>query len=180
MTSSTVHNLVICTLCSCNPWPVLGLPPYWCKDPTFRARSAHEPRAVLKEFGLDTPADGRDQDLDSSAQIRWFVVPEKPVGTDGMREAELARLRLVTPEGMMGVARVRKRPAVPSCAADTQGARLMQTRFEHFALTSMLGQGDSPPRLDGKLCFAEPSERQAFGVRVRFPRPDIWTGRTSG
>jgi len=102
--SSSVHNLVICTLCSCYPWPVLGLPPYWYKDPTFRARAAREPRAVLKEFGLDIPSTVEIKTWDSSAQIRWFVVPDRPSGTDGMSEADLAKL--VTPEGMMGVARV--------------------------------------------------------------------------
>jgi nitrile hydratase subunit alpha len=102
--SPTVHNLVICTLCSCYPWPVLGLPPYWYKDPTFRARAAREPRAVLKEFGLDIPTSMEIKTWDSSAQIRWFVVPERPPGTDGMSEGELAKL--VTPEGMMGVAKV--------------------------------------------------------------------------
>ncbi len=102
--SPTVHNLVICTLCSCYPWPVLGLPPYWYKDPTFRARSAREPRAVLKEFGLDIAPSVQIKTWDSSAQIRWFVVPERPPGTDGMSEAD--RAKLVTPEGMMGVARV--------------------------------------------------------------------------
>lgn len=100
----TVHNLIICTLCSCYPWPVLGLPPYWYKDPTFRARAAREPRAVLREFGLDIPPTVEIKTWDSSAQIRWFVVPERPVGTDSMSEVELARL--VTAEGMMGVARV--------------------------------------------------------------------------
>jgi nitrile hydratase subunit alpha len=97
-----VHNLIICTLCSCYPWPVLGLPPYWYKDPTFRSRAAREPRAVLKEFGLDIPTSIEVKIWDSSAQIRWFVVPERPTGTEGMSEEELAGL--VTPESMMGVA----------------------------------------------------------------------------
>jgi nitrile hydratase len=100
----SIHNLVICTLCSCYPWPVLGLRPYWYKDPTFRARAAREPRAVLKEFGLDVPESMEIKTWDSSAQIRWFVVPERPAGTDGMGEVDLAKL--VTPEGMMGVAKV--------------------------------------------------------------------------
>lgn len=97
-----VHNLIICTLCSCYPWPVLSLPPYWYKDPTFRSRAAREPRAVLKEFGVEVPAAVEIKVWDSSAQIRWFVVPERPAGTEGMSEAELAAL--VTPESMMGVA----------------------------------------------------------------------------
>ena len=102
--SPTVHNLIICTLCSCYPWPVLGLPPYWYKDPTFRARAAREPRAVLKEFGLDIPTTVEIKTWDSSAQIRWFVVPNRPAGTEGMSETDL--VKLITPEGMMGVARV--------------------------------------------------------------------------
>jgi nitrile hydratase subunit alpha len=97
-----VHNLIICTLCSCYPWPVLGLPPYWYKDPTFRSRAVREPRAVLKEFGLEIPESVELKVWDSSAQIRWFVVPERPTGTENLSEAELERL--VTPEAMMGVA----------------------------------------------------------------------------
>ena len=99
-----VHNLIICTLCSCYPWPVLGLPPYWYKDPVFRARGVREPRAVLREFGVPVTADTEVKVWDSSAQIRWFVVPERPAGTDGMSEEALAAL--VTPEAMMGVALV--------------------------------------------------------------------------
>jgi nitrile hydratase subunit alpha len=99
-----VHNLIICTLCSCYPWPVLGLPPYWYKDPVFRARGVREPRAVLAEFGVPVDAETEVLVWDSSAQIRWFVVPERPAGTDGMSEDELAAL--VTPEAMMGVALV--------------------------------------------------------------------------
>jgi nitrile hydratase len=81
---------------------VLGLPPYWYKDPTFRSRAAREPRAVLKEFGLDIPQSIEVKVWDSSAQIRWFVVPERPAGTEGLSEAQLEAL--VTPESMMGVA----------------------------------------------------------------------------
>jgi nitrile hydratase len=97
-----VHNLIICTLCSCYPWPVLGLPPYWYKDPTFRSRAAREPRAVLREFGVSVPDPVEIKVWDSSAQIRWFVIPERPAGTDGMTESQLEAL--VTPESMMGVA----------------------------------------------------------------------------
>lgn len=100
--SDDVHNLIICTLCSCYPWPVLGLPPYWYKDPTFRSRAAREPRAVLREFGLAVPDRTEIKIWDSSAQIRWFVVPARPAGTEGMTEIELEAL--VTPESMMGVA----------------------------------------------------------------------------
>ncbi|WP_439892953.1 nitrile hydratase subunit alpha (plasmid) [Ralstonia sp. 25C] len=97
-----IHNLIICTLCSCYPWPILGLPPYWYKDPVFRARGVREPRAVLREFGVQVGDDTEVRVWDSSAQIRWFVVPERPAGTDGWTEAQLAEL--VTPESMMGVA----------------------------------------------------------------------------
>jgi nitrile hydratase subunit alpha len=99
-----VHNLIVCTLCSCYPWPTLGLPPYWYKDPTFRARAVREPRAVLSEFGLQLDDSVEIRVWDSSAQIRWFVLPERPPGTERLSEAELAAL--VTPEAMMGVARV--------------------------------------------------------------------------
>lgn len=105
----SVHNLIICTLCSCYPWPTLGLPPYWFKDPSFRARAAREPRKVLKEFGLDLPASVEVKVWDSSAQIRWFVLPEPPKGAEGMSEAEL--VQLITPEAMMGVAKVTLSPA---------------------------------------------------------------------
>jgi nitrile hydratase subunit alpha len=97
-----VHNLVICTLCSCYPWPILGLPPYWYKDPSFRARAAREPRKVLEEFGLALDPSVEIKVWDSSAQIRWFVLPERPAGTEGFTEEQLAAL--VTPEAMMGVA----------------------------------------------------------------------------
>lgn len=97
-----VHNLIICTLCSCYPWPILGLPPYWYKDPVFRARGVREPRAVLREFGMHVDEAIEVKVWDSSAQIRWFVVPERPAGTAGYTEAQLAAL--VTPEAMMGVA----------------------------------------------------------------------------
>lgn len=101
---SGVHHLVICTLCSCFPWPVLGLPPYWYKDPTFRSRAAREPRAVLKEVGVDLDDSVEIKVWDSSGHSRWFVIPERPAGTEGMSEEELAAL--VTTESMIGVALV--------------------------------------------------------------------------
>jgi nitrile hydratase len=99
-----VHNLIICSLCSCFPWPVLGLPPYWYKDPTFRARAAREPRAVLEELGLNLSPSVELHVWETSGHSRWFVVPERPSGTEGMTEAELAAL--VTTESMIGVAAV--------------------------------------------------------------------------
>jgi nitrile hydratase len=97
-----VHNLVICTLCSCFPWPVLGLPPYWYKDPVFRSRAAREPRTVLTELGVPLDDDTEIRVWDSSGHSRWFVVPQRPAGTEGMSEHDLAAL--VTTEAMMGVA----------------------------------------------------------------------------
>jgi nitrile hydratase len=102
--SAGTHNLIICTLCSCYPWPVLGLPPYWYKDPVFRSRGVREPRAVLKEFGVPIAPETEVKVWDSSAQIRWFVVPERPADSEHLSEAELAAL--ITPEAMMGVALV--------------------------------------------------------------------------
>jgi nitrile hydratase len=99
-----VHNLVICTLCSCFPWPVLGLPPYWYKDPTFRARAAREPRAVLAEVGVALDPSTEIKVWDSSGHSRWFVIPERPTGTDSLDEEQLAAL--VTTESMIGVALV--------------------------------------------------------------------------
>ncbi len=98
------HNLIICTLCSCYPWPVLGLPPYWYKDPIFRSRGVREPRAVLREFGVPIEDTKQVKVWDSSAQIRWFVIPERPANTEHLNEEQLAAL--ITPEAMMGVALV--------------------------------------------------------------------------
>jgi len=97
-----VHNLVICTLCSCFPWPVLGLPPHWYKDPVFRARAAREPRKVLGEIGVELPADTEIKVWDSSGHSRWFVIPERPAGTEDFTDEML--MDLVTTESMMGVA----------------------------------------------------------------------------
>lgn len=99
-----VHNLIVCTMCSCYPWPVLGLPPYWFKDPTFRARAIREPRKVLQEFGLEISESTQVAVWDTSAQIRWFVIPERPAGTEGWTETQLAAI--VTPEAMQGAAKV--------------------------------------------------------------------------
>ena len=102
--TTEVHNVIVCTLCSCYPWPTLGLPPYWFKDPTFRARVVREPRVVLSEFGVELDESVTVKVWDSSAQIRWWVLPMRPAGTEGMSETELAAL--LTPEAMMGVATV--------------------------------------------------------------------------
>ena len=99
-----VHNLVVCTLCSCYPWPVLGLPPNWYKDPAYRARAVRDPRALLAEMGLDLPDDVGIRVWDSSAENRYFVLPRRPDNTEGLSEEELAAL--VTRDAMVGVAKV--------------------------------------------------------------------------
>ena len=98
-----VHNVVVCTLCSCYPWPVLGLPPSWYKDPAYRSRIVREPRRVLAEMGLTIAEDVEVRVWDSSAEIRYLVLPERPGGTDGWDETRLATL--VTRDAMIGVAR---------------------------------------------------------------------------
>ena len=102
-----VHNLVVCTLCSCYPWPVLGLPPVWYKSAPYRSRAVIDPRGVLREFGLELDDSVEIRVWDSSAEIRYMVLPERPSGTEHMREEELAAL--VTRDAMIGVARVRVR-----------------------------------------------------------------------
>jgi nitrile hydratase len=94
------HNLVVCTLCSCYPWPVLGLPPAWYKAPAYRSRAVREPRAVLAEFGVSLPATTEIRVWDSTAELRYLVIPERPAGTDGMDADALARL--VTRDSMIG------------------------------------------------------------------------------
>ena len=100
----TVHNVVVCTLCSCYPWPVLGLPPSWYKDPAYRARVVKEPRAVLAEWGTELGPDVEVCVYDSSSEVRYLVLPERPPGTESMSEGELAAL--VTRDAMVGVRRV--------------------------------------------------------------------------
>jgi len=99
-----VHHVVVCTLCSCYPWPVLGLPPSWYKDPAYRSRIVREPRRVLSEFGLDLDDSVEIRVHDSSSEVRYMVLPERPAGTEGASEEELAAL--VTRDAMVGVAEV--------------------------------------------------------------------------
>ncbi len=95
-----VHNLVVCTLCSCYPWPLLGLPPSWYKSDEYRSRSVREPREVLKEFGLNIPDEKSVKVWDSTAEIRYLVLPSRPDGTDGMSVEDLSKL--VTRDSMIG------------------------------------------------------------------------------
>lgn len=100
-----VHNLIVCTLCSCYPWPVLGLPPTWYKSPAYRARAVRDPRSVLSEFGVELEDDVKVQVWDSNSEIRYMVLPERPAGTEGQSEEALAAL--VTRDSMIGTARAR-------------------------------------------------------------------------
>jgi nitrile hydratase subunit alpha len=98
------HNAVVCTLCSCYPWPLLGLPPVWYKDPAYRSRLVREPRALLAEMGLTLGDDVAIRIWDSSSEVRYFVLPERPAGTENLSEEELAAL--VTRDAMVGIAKV--------------------------------------------------------------------------
>jgi nitrile hydratase len=100
-----VHNLVVCTLCSCYPWTVLGLPPTWYKDSGYRARAVIDPRGVLKHFGLELGDDVEVRVWDSTAEIRYLVIPERPAGTEGLSQQELASL--VTRDSMVGAEKLR-------------------------------------------------------------------------
>ena len=99
-----VHNLVVCTLCSCYPWPTLGLPPVWYKSAPYRSRVVIEPRGVLKEFGLELPEATEVRVWDSTSEVRYMVLPERPAGTEHLSEDELAAL--VTRDAMIGVTKV--------------------------------------------------------------------------
>jgi nitrile hydratase len=98
--TACVHNLVVCTLCSCYPWPVLGLPPVWYKSSGYRSRAVIDPRGVLAEFGTELPSDAEVRVWDSTAEVRYLVIPERPAGTAALSEDELAAL--VTRDGMIG------------------------------------------------------------------------------
>lgn len=97
----TVHNLLVCTLCSCYPWSVLGLPPTWYKQPEYRSRAVSEPRTLLAEMGLELPAEVQIRVWDASAEARYIVIPQRPAGTEGLSENEL--VDLVTRDSLIGV-----------------------------------------------------------------------------
>ena len=134
-----VHNLVVCTLCSCYPWPVLGLPPVWYKSPPYRSRAVIDPRGVLAEFGTVLAPDTAIRVWDSTAEVRYLVIPERPAGTDGLDEDQLAAL--VTRNGLIGTALL--------CTACTTWAGCMAWVRSRRRLTSRLsittGRGGSMP-----------------------------------
>jgi nitrile hydratase len=102
--TTDTHNIVVCTLCSCFPWATLGLPPVWYKSAPYRARTARDPRAVLREFGTEISEHTEVRVWDSNAELRYMVLPERPAGTEGLDEAALAKL--VTRDSMIGVSKV--------------------------------------------------------------------------
>ena len=112
--TDTVHNMIVCTLCSCYPRPILGIPPAWYKRKDYRARAVREPRSVLAEFGTHPEAHKEVRVHDSNADLRYLVLPQRPAGTEGWSEAELARL--VTRDSMIGVAPVRDPRSVKAAA----------------------------------------------------------------
>ncbi len=114
--TARVHNLVVCTLCSCYPWPVLGLPPAWYKSFAYRSRAVSDPRGVMREFGLVIADEVEVRVWDSSAEQRYIVIPERPAGTESMSEAELAEI--VTRDSMIGVAKI-----VPPATKARRGSR---------------------------------------------------------
>jgi nitrile hydratase len=107
-----VHNMVVCTLCSCYPWPVLGLPPVWYKSAPYRSRAVIDPRGVLREFGVDVPDDVEVRVWDSTAELRYLVLPERPPGSEKLSEDELAAL--VSRDAMIGVAKVSLERGIPA------------------------------------------------------------------
>ncbi|MDB5418473.1 MAG: nitrile hydratase alpha subunit [Phenylobacterium sp.] len=102
--SASAHNMVVCTLCSCYPWPVLGLPPVWYKSAPYRSRAVIDPRGVLADFGVTLPDEIEVRVWDSTAELRYLVIPERPAGTEALSEDQLAAL--VTRDGMIGTARL--------------------------------------------------------------------------
>ena len=146
----SVHNVVACVLCSCYPWPVLGLPPFWYKSPAYRSRIGGKPREVLREFGLEVAESVEIFVWNSSAATRYMVLPERPAGTDQMNEDELAAL--VTRNAMIGVAQVQldKRPS------NTTAERRVANMEGAAAL----------PRTSGELIFQAPWEGEAFAMAV--------------
>src|SRR5215467_15944266 len=119
--TSGVHNMVVCTLCSCYPWPTLGLPPNWYKAAPYRSRAVIDPRGVLSEFGIAVPDTAEVRVWDSNAELRYFVLPMRPEGTEEMNENELAGL--VTRDSMIGTGLPKTGAAGASAKADTQRRR---------------------------------------------------------
>ena len=119
--TAKVHNLIVCTLCSCYPWPVLGLPPVWYKSPPYRARAVADPRGVLEEFGTKVSEDVEIRVWDSTSEVRYLVLPERPAGTDGWSEEQLATLG--TRNSMIGVERAKSPQPDSPCFEEKSNRR---------------------------------------------------------
>jgi nitrile hydratase len=145
-----IHNVIVCMLCSCYPWPVLGLPPFWYKSQAYRSRIGGKPRDVLREFGLEIEEAKEIYVWNSSAETRYMVLPERPPGTDQLTEEELAAL--VTRDAMIGVARVPLEKHAPSS-------------LPHRHVADMSGE-TALPRQSGELVFQDPWEGEAFAMAV--------------
>ena len=146
----SVHNVMVCVLCSCYPWPVLGLPPFWYKSVAYRSRVAGKPRKVLREFGLDLEASVEIQVWNNSAETRFMVLPERPSGSEHMSEEELAAL--VNRDAMIGVARVN----VEKKEVD---------RLSNHSIADMEGEA-ALPRKNGEMVFQDPWEGCVFALAV--------------
>jgi nitrile hydratase subunit alpha len=159
----TVHNLIVCTLCSCYPWPVLGLPPVWYKSAPYRSRSVIDPRGVVREFGLELPDDVEVRVWDSTAELRYLVLPERPAGSENLSEEALAAL--VTRDAMIGVARV---------TLSQGGARVNGVHD----MGGMHGMGPIEPQKNEPVFHAR-WEARIFALR-RAMRPwNKWNGNSS-
>jgi len=156
------HNVVVCTLCSCYPWSMLGLPPTWYKTPAYRSRMVREPRAVLSEFGLDL-GDEVDVDVwDSSSELRYMVLPRRPPDTEGYDESELAEL--VTRDAMVGVERLGAAPAADGGPRPSGARAANPPEVDLPEGLAALGAGGSTP--DSGPAFRAPWQARAFGVAV--------------
>jgi nitrile hydratase len=158
----SVHNVVACVLCSCYPWPVLGLPPFWYKSPAYRSRIGGKPREVLREFGLELAESVEIFVWNSSAATRYMVLPERPTGTDQLSEDELAAL--VTRDAMIGVAQVQR---------DRLNNRLPTTTVPDRHVADMKGTA-ALPRKSGELIFQAPWEGEAFAMAVALCERDTY------
>lgn len=148
--TSDIHNVIVCMLCSCYPWPVLGLPPFWYKSQAYRSRIGGKPREVLREFGLEIEEEKEIYVWNSSAETRYMVLPERPPGTERLTEDELAAL--VPRDAMIGVARVSLEKRAPSA-------------LPHRQVADMTGEA-ALPRQSGELLFHDPWEGEAFAMAV--------------
>ena len=148
------HNVIVCALCSCYPWPVLGLPPFWYKSQSYRSRVIGRPREVLQEFGLELAEDIRIQVWNSNFKTRYMVLPERPFGTEQMTQDEL--MAIVTRDAMIGVAQVEPEKKQPSGFSQRHAQRQVSDMHGNAAL----------PRKSGELQFQDPWEGEAFAMAV--------------